>query len=257
MSGTAKNGGLQSLCAVFNIIFSLTVLVILAVIALAGAIIFLGRLQNFIFEKIYAPAARLVLRINGVKLSVQNAYTPDQPVVYIINHSSTLDMFIIAGLGLPSTRYVAKYEFLYNPLFLILGKASGQIFVKRQEKDKAVAALHKAYTRIRKNNFSLLVAPEGTRKHEGLIGPFKKGAFRIALDLQYPIVPIHIKGARELCSGGSLTVYPGTITVQFHPPIDTSAWSLDTLDEHIHSLRERYVGWEEASTAQTFTVRPE
>jgi 1-acyl-sn-glycerol-3-phosphate acyltransferase len=257
MNATAKPGGLHYFRAVISIIFSLTVLVVLAAIALAGAIIFLGRLQNFIFEKIYAPAARLVLRINGVKLVVQNACTPDRPVVYIINHSSTLDMFIIAGLGLPHTRYVAKYEFLYNPLFLVLGKASGQIFVKRQEKDKAVAALHKAYARVRKNNFSLLVAPEGTRKHEGLIGRFKKGAFRIALDLQYPIVPIHIKGARELCPGGSLTVYPGMVSVKFHPLIDTSIWSLETLDEHIHSLRERYVGWEEESTTQTLTARSE
>lgn len=256
MSATAKSG-LLYIRAVINITLSFITLAILALFTLAGTILTFGLLQNFILEKIYAPAARLVLRINGVKLAVQNPYTPDRPVVYIVNHSSTLDMFIIAGLGLPNTRYVAKYEFLYNPLFLILGKASGQIFVKRQEKEKAVAALQKAYSRIHKNSYSLLVAPEGTRKHEGLIGPFKKGAFRIALDLQYPIIPIHIKGARELCSGGSLIVYPGTITVQFHPPIDTGTWSLDTLDEHIHSLREQYVAWEEASTTQTFTARPE
>ncbi|MFQ5632755.1 MAG: lysophospholipid acyltransferase family protein, partial [bacterium] len=185
MSPSAKPGLPQYLRAIPNIFLSFAILVVLAIVALAGAIIFLGRLQNFIFENIYAPAARLVLRANRVKLIVHNPHPIDRPVVYLINHSSTLDLFIITALALPRTRYVAKYEFLYNPIFLILGKVTGQIFVKRQHKEKAVSALQKSYARIRKNNFSLLIAPEGTRKHEGLIGPFKKGAFRIALDLQY------------------------------------------------------------------------
>ncbi|MFQ5630492.1 MAG: lysophospholipid acyltransferase family protein [bacterium] len=247
MSVPAKPGLLQYLHAILNIFQSFIILIVLAAIALAGAIIFLGRLQNFIFEKIYARAARMVLRVNGVRLAVHTLQPVDRSVVYIINHSSTLDMFIIASLALPRTRYVAKYEFLYNPIFLVLGKASGQIFVKRQDREKAVSALHKSYARIRKKNYSLLVAPEGTRKHEGLIGPFKKGAFRIALDLQYPIVPIHIKGARELCPGRSLFVHSGTVNVQFHPPIETSSWSLDSLDKHIQSLRDQYVDWETTS----------
>ena len=230
--------------AFVNIVLSMLTLIVLAAVARAGTILTFGQLQNFLFEKIYAPAAHLVLRVNGVRLAIEHFELPEQPVVFIINHSSTLDMFVIAALGLPNTRYVAKYEFLYNPIFFILGKATGQIFVKRQERDKAVTTLQKAYVNVRKNDYSLLVAPEGTRKHEGLVGPFKKGAFRIALDLQYPIVPIHIKGAHDLCPGGSLIVKPGTVAVRFYPLIDTSDWALDNLDQHIQSVREQYIAWE-------------
>ena len=235
---------MHTVLTVFKIIASFVILIVLTTIALVGTIITLGIMQDAVFEKIIAPAARLVLRVNGVKLVVDNPHPVDRPVVYITNHSSTLDMFVIASLALPHTRYVAKYELLYNPLFFILGKATGQIFVKRQEREKAVSTIQKAYVRARKNNFSLFVAPEGTRKHEGLVGPFKKGAFRIALDMQYPIVPLHIKGARQLCPGGSLSVTPGTVTVTYKPMIDTSGWKLETLDQHIQSVREQYLAWE-------------
>lgn len=236
------------LTAPFKIGLTFVVLTVLAVFTLVASVLTFGTTQNLIFEKIYAPTARLVLLINGVRLAIRGIASGGRPVVYIVNHSSTLDLFIIAGLGLPNTRYVAKYEFLYNPVFLILGKATGQIFIKRHEKEKAIGTLQREYKKIQKCGYSLLVAPEGTRKHEGIIGPFKKGAFRIALDLGYPILPIHIKGARDLCPGGSLVVRPGTVQVTFHEPIDTATWSLDTLDQHIESLRNRYLAWENNST---------
>jgi 1-acyl-sn-glycerol-3-phosphate acyltransferase len=126
-----------------------------------------------------------------------------------------------------------------------MGWLTGQIFIKRQDSARAVATLNRAYEKIRSNHLSLFVAPEGTRQETGKIGPFKKGAFRMAIDLRYPIVPIQFAGARQLCPGKTLRVKPGTVTVRFHPVIDTNSWTLENLDEQIAGIRQCYIKWED------------
>lgn len=67
----------------------------------------------------------------------------------------------------------------------------------------------------------------------------------MAIDLQYPIVPVHFAGARQLCPGKTLQVQPGTVAIRFYPPVDTSAWTLENLDAQIAKIRGEYVRWEE------------
>jgi 1-acyl-sn-glycerol-3-phosphate acyltransferase len=204
----------------------------------------LGLAQNFITRTFSRGIGHLVLFFAGVKVIFDGAPI-DRPAIYISNHSSTLDIFLIIAMGLPKVRYVAKYELLYNPLFAVMGGLTGQIFIKRQDAERAVATLNRAYEKIRRQGLSLYVAPEGTRQESGKIGHFKKGAFRMAIDLQYPIVPVHFAGARQLCPGKTLQVQPGTVTIRFYPPIDTSVWTLESLDEQIAKIWGDYVRWEE------------
>ena len=205
----------------------------------------LGLAQNWIVESFSRALGRIILWCARVKLKIE--YVGEKvkgQAVYISNHSSTLDLFGIMALALPRTRYVAKYELLYNPFFGIMGLLTGQIFIKRQDSAKAIATINRAYERIRRKRLSLFMAPEGTRIEGGQIGAFKKGAFRMAMDLKYPIVPIHFAGARQLCPGKSFVVTPGTVYARFYPPIDTSAWTAENLEEQIKKIRENYIRWE-------------
>jgi 1-acyl-sn-glycerol-3-phosphate acyltransferase len=169
---------------------------------------------------------------------------PEQ-AMYIFNHASTLDILTILSLGMPRVRYVAKWELQYNPVFFLVGRSTGQIFIRRQRSQKAVHTLQKAAARLRRHKLSIMMAPEGTRKHQGRIGPFKKGPFRMALDLGLPIVPIYIDGNQELSQGGSLIARPGTSTSHVLPAIDTSSWTVDALDEKIAMVRDLYVRCDE------------
>ncbi len=234
-----------------TIVATLIILAISSIIVPLLVILSLGLLRNLVIEYYGPLLGRSILALAGVRLKIVQAGEKVQgQAVYISNHSSTLDMFIIIGLGLPRVRFVAKYELLYNPFFFILGKVTDQIFIKRDESEKAIAVLKKAHQYIKKNRLSLYVAPEGTRKHAGVVGPFKKGAFRMALDLGYPIVPIFFEGARDLCEGGSLIVKPGEVIARFHSPIDTSGWTLETLDAHIEEIRKQYIEWEKQASAK-------
>ena len=147
------------------------------------------------------------------------------------------------ALGIPRIRFVAKWELQYFPFFFVIGRLTGQVFIKRKDSSHSVSTIQKAYQRIKAKGLSLMIAPEGSRKHEGVIGPFKKGAFRAAIDLNYPIVPIYFDGSYRLSQGGSSITRPGTVTAHIHQPVDTSEWSKEHIQDHIREVRKMYVAW--------------
>lgn len=232
---------MRSFCALFVFYF---LLLIVSILILFIAILSLGKATNW-SVKTFAPIlGRPVLYILGIDFEVKDLRSdPSQPVVFIFNHSSTLDVPALLSLALKRIRIVAKWELQYIPPFFIIGRLTDQVFIKRQDKKQSIAALQKALNRIKDNKLNLVLAPEGTRKHEGKIGSFKKGAFHMALQLGYPIVPIYFDGNSDLSYKGSIMARSGKIVVTIHPPIDTSSWSVETIDEHIANVRDMYLGW--------------
>ena len=68
-------------------------------------------------------------------------------------------------------------------------------------------------------------------------------AFHMALDLGYPIVPIYFDGNDKLSYEGSIMAKSGKIVATIHPPIDTSSWKVETIDDHIAEVRAMYLDW--------------
>lgn len=240
----------SSLTPIEYIRSALSILVFFVMFAISTPMIALllilsfGNATNFIVENFGPFIAYPVLWTLGIKFNViQHGEAVEPPVIYTINHSSTLDLVTMIALGLPHIRFVAKWELQYNPLFFIVGHLTGQVFIQRKKSEKAIQKLQNTYDRLRRDKLSIMVAPEGTRKHPGVIGPFKKGAFHMAIDLGFPIVPIYFEGNQELSMGGSLLSKSGTINAHIHPPIDTSEWKKETMDEHIKELRSKYLAW--------------
>jgi len=235
---------LITLRMIFLTVATLLTMTVAMLLLVPCSILTLGQATNWIIHTFSRAIGHTVLFFAGVKVNFIGGPIP-RPAVYISNHSSTLDIFLIMTLGIPKVRYLAKHELLYNPLIAVLGLLTGQIFIKRQDSEKAMATINRAYEKIRKRALALFVAPEGTRIVGGKIGPFKKGAFRMALDLKYPLVPVHFAGARHLCPGKTLRVTPGTVTIRFYPVIDTSTWTRENLEAQVSQIRKEYIRWEE------------
>ena len=225
--------------ALFALLFIIVIPFILLIILLS-----FGKATDFVIRTFAPGIARPVLLVIGIKFSVVQHGAPfHEPAIVIINHSSTLDILTMMAVGLNKIRFVAKWELQYFPFFFIVGRLTGQVFIQRQKSDEAIKTLVSTYQRLQKNKLSVMVAPEGSRKHEGIIGPFKKGAFRMAIDLNYPILPIYFDGNNRLRVGGSMLSKPGTIEAHIHPPIDTTNWHLETIDDHIKEVRNLYLNW--------------
>jgi putative phosphoserine phosphatase/1-acylglycerol-3-phosphate O-acyltransferase len=85
-----------------------------------------------------------------------------------------------------------------------------------------------------------VIAPEGTRTVSPKLAPFKKGAFHLAMQAGVPIVPIVIHNAGDVAPKGDFVFRPATVIVDVLPPVDTSAWRVDTIDEHVREVRNMF-----------------
>ena len=182
-----------------------------------------------------ASAAGIDLRVEG-----QENLWSHRPAVFIFNHQSGLELVLMLKLLRRDFTGIAKQELRNNPVFGPLFRAAGVVFVDRSDTAKAIEALGPAVEALRHGR-SLIIAPEGTRSTTAAVGAFKKGAFRLAMDAEAPIVPVVFRNVLDALPKGALVVRPAVIEAVVLPPIDTSAWTLDTLDQHIAQVRERYL----------------
>lgn len=230
--------------SVFIAIWFIIALTLCMIVLIPALLVSWGRLRNHMIKYLGFFLGRSVLWVAGINFEVKYVGPkPTEPAVFIMNHASTLDLFIIVGLQLPNIRFVAKKEFLYNPLFFVTGKLTDQIFIDRSDSKKSIKTLNKAIDKIKREKLSVFFAPEGTRKHKGVIGRFRHGAFYMAHDLGYPIVPIYVEGARELCPGNSLVTRKGTITAYIHPPVDITGKTRGEMPQVSEEMRRQYMEW--------------
>jgi putative phosphoserine phosphatase / 1-acylglycerol-3-phosphate O-acyltransferase len=186
-----------------------------------------------------------VLALSGVKLNVTAAenLTARRPAVFLFNHRNNFDVFMIAALVRDNWTGVAKKDLQSNPLVGLLGKLLDAAFIDREDTAAAVAALRPVEEAARKG-LSILIAPEGTRMDiqevEG-VGPFKKGAFRIAMAAGLPIVPIVIRNSDSVAGRNASMLNPGTVDIAVLAPIDVEDWTVDDLPERIELVRTLYL----------------
>lgn len=237
-------GVFQKIRMVITLIYLLFLLPLLVIGMAILMIVSLGKLQDFLTRWVGHILGRSTMAVAGVRMDIRYyGPKPKEPAIFLMNHSSTLDLFIIISLHLPRVRFIAKKELLYNPFFWAIARMTGQIMIDRRDARKALKQLNEAYRHIRKNRLSIMFAPEGTRSETGKIMSFKPGAFLTAIELGYPVVPIFIEGAYELCPGKSLITRPGTVTVHIHEPIATSDWNKNNIRAYREDIRRRYLEW--------------
>ena len=93
---------------------------------------------------------------------------------------------------------------------------------------------------MRNQGKSVVIAPEGTRTITPKLGSFKKGPFHLAIQAGVPVVPVIIHNAGDVAPKGDFVFRPATVEVDVLPPLDTSAWSADTIEEHVAEVRRLF-----------------
>jgi putative phosphoserine phosphatase / 1-acylglycerol-3-phosphate O-acyltransferase len=185
----------------------------------------------------------VALGIAGIRLHVlgEEHVWSHRPAVFLFNHQSSIDPVLLMALLRRDVTAVAKKELAANPLVRLAGALADAVFIDRGNREDAVAAMRPLVEEALLRGKSLAVAPEGTRSGTGRLGPFKKGAFRLAMAGGVPVVPIVFRNANDVWPLGAQFMRPGTVDVVVHPPIPTGDWSDDTLDAHIADVRGIYL----------------
>ncbi|NKI16121.1 HAD-IB family hydrolase [Spongiibacter sp. KMU-166] len=184
-----------------------------------------------------------VSALTGMKLKVVNEhYLNDSPAgVVIFNHQSTADGFIILKLLKENYAGIGKRAFGRIPLLSDAYEFAGVIPIDRSDSASAINSMAPLVDAIKLEGRSVAIAPEGTRSQSRKPGPFKKGAFHLALDAGANIIPVVIHNSMDVQGKGDKFFHPATVTVEILPPVDTRRWQRDTLDRHIHDVRNLYL----------------
>lgn len=183
----------------------------------------------------FAPG---LMKIAGIRLKIKGKENVplDEPVIFIANHSSHLDIGCLCGSLPVNLHFIGKKELIWTPVVGWYMFIAGHIFVDRRNRKKAIVSLQKAAKKIKEGK-SVVMYPEGTRTKTGEIGPFKKGAFYLALDADVKIVPIHINGTYKVWPTKSSTITPGNVDVTIGKPIDSSRYSKKNISELIQDAK--------------------
>jgi 1-acyl-sn-glycerol-3-phosphate acyltransferase len=184
------------------------------------------------------PWARFGLFLSGVRVDVRGAehIDPRQSYVVAANHLSHIDIWVLYGYLGMDIRWVAKKEVRRIPVLGIACVALGHVFIDRSNHERALASLDQAKARIR-HGTSIIFFPEGTRSRSGELQPFKKGAFRMAMDLDLPVLPVTISGTRALLTPDTARLTPGHARLVIHPPVLAEGTDNEALAELMRKSR--------------------
>jgi len=179
------------------------------------------------------------LAIAGVEVRViegaEHLWGP-RPAVFVFNHTSKMDAFVAMKLLREDFTGVAKAEAKNVPMFGQLFQAAGMAFVERGNTKQSLDALAPVVEKLRAGT-SIVLSPEGTRTPTPRLGPFKKGAFHMAMQGGVPMVPMLFRGVDEIQWRGAQVVRPGVVEVVVLPPVDTTDWRPETVTEHRDEVR--------------------
>ena len=186
---------------------------------------------------------RVILAMLGIRVEVHGRehLQPDAPRLVLFNHVNVFDLVVLSAVWDEGCSVIYKKEFHKIPMMGRLMRFFGMIPIDRGNRERAVESMAEAAQMVRDKNKKVMIAPEGTRSHDGRLGAFKRGPFHLALETRAPVVPLIMRGLETLVPGLSKPPRTGVLRVDILPPIETEDWSRRTLDEHVEAVRQRFL----------------
>ncbi|MDJ0792181.1 MAG: lysophospholipid acyltransferase family protein [Acidimicrobiia bacterium] len=202
--------------------------------------------------------SRVFLRIPPVTVRAEGLENvdPDQRYVVASNHLSQFDIPLLFSVLPVHGRFLSKKEVFRIPLVGQAMRTIGIIEIDRQAGGSSRQAINEGVRVAAERGYSLLIFPEGTRSRDGNLLPFKKGAARIAIDTQLPVLPVIIEGSDRISKPETPIIHAGEVHVRILEPISTEGMTnrddLNPLLERIEtSIGANYAQMREAALAES------
>ena len=150
---------------------------------------------------------------------------PRRPYVFVANHASNADPFLVAMVPW-EMKWLSKKSIFDIPLLGWMMRVAGDVEVDRGNKESARNAIAEMRERLDRK-LSILVFPQGTRSPDGALGVFREGAFRLAIEAGVDVVPLAVKGTAESLPKGSIAFKKTSATVTVLPPVSTQGMTVE------------------------------
>ena len=172
-----------------------------------------------------------------IKVTGQENVDPKQSYVFVANHQSFLDVFAVYGWLPNNFKWLMKKEIRKVPFVGTACAVAGHIFVDRSNPRAALQSMDHIKKEL-VDGISTVIFPEGTRTKTGEMGRFKQGAFKIAMDMGLPVVPLSLGGFFKAMPSGQAFANPrARVSLHIGKPIDISQFN--DVNEAMEYVREQ------------------
>lgn len=132
------------------------------------------------------------------KINVSGLENVDRKKTYVIvaNHQSLADIVLLYQIK-SQFKWVAKDELFRLPVLGWCLHLAKHINLERGDFSSIKKVYREAAEWLRED-MSVLFFPEGTRSETGTMNEFQNGAFKLAIKERKPVLPIVIKGTRDV-----------------------------------------------------------
>lgn len=187
---------------------------------------------GYVFRKVVVPPSAL----NPLWTFRTSGDLPEdmrRPFVVVANHESFVDILLISHLP-TEMKWLSKIEIMKIPLLGWMMRLARDIPLNRGDRNSAADALDQCKQRLL-TDVSVMIFPEGTRSKTDELNKFKPGAFKIAIEGGYPILPMAVHGTRDCLRPNDWRMGRAIAEVRVLDPIETTGLTRDDLPE----LRDR------------------
>jgi 1-acyl-sn-glycerol-3-phosphate acyltransferase len=192
------------------------------------------------FEAAVKGLCRAMVWVCGIQVTVSGKenFQPGRQYILMMNHVNLYDGFVFYQSFPGWARGIEEESHFDWPVYGWVIRRMGQIPVNRKSGGKALESLRCAAELIRqRKDFSFMVLPEGTRTHDGKLGPFKKGGFLLAMETGLEIMPLVQKGAYNINRRKSLLLRPGKVEFVIEKPIPVAGYTRENIAQLMDKVR--------------------
>jgi 1-acyl-sn-glycerol-3-phosphate acyltransferase len=167
---------------------------------------------------------------------------PTPPCIYVANHLSFFDIFFLSAMPVFDVVICLRSWPFKMAWYAPFMRCAQYVDVERLPWEQIVPQIQ----RIVGEGHSILLFPQGHRSRDGRLGRFYSGAFKLAIQLHLPIVPICIQGTDQMLPPLRRWMAPANVRLECLPPIDSTAFSGDlghiALRKHVKELMGACLG---------------
>lgn len=183
---------------------------------------------SIIWGKIIIYSSLLPVSVKGME-----KLDPQQQYIYVSNHCSYYDVFLLSGFLTFPRRWMMKRSLERIPFFGSGCRHAGFVYVDKDNMAAIKATYHRALSAL-KEGVSMIIFPEGRRCDDGRMAKFSRTPFTLASEMQIPVVPITVNGTYDVLPRTRHFLEHHPLELIVHAPIFPS----DKSNEDIRSMSQ-------------------